>query len=317
MSSETRLTVGCGLYDRTLPLAGGRVRARGLALEWSALPPRELFNRVLQEEYAVGEMSLAYLSILRAAGDRRFVGLPIFLSRMFRHSALFVRGDSGLTAEQLRHKKIGVNNYTMTAAVWVRWMLRTDYGIAPGDVEWFTAVPSPVPTHASPPVRPVAGGEAALERMLLDGALDALVAVLPPKGYTEGKMRRLWPDSRAVERASAARHGIFPIMHTLVMRRPVYEANPWIAGSLFTAFSEAKELCYRNLLDTDAPHVTLPWLAGNVEEAQSLLGRDYWPYGLAANRKVLAAFWEELFLEGLVAKAPAPEEIFLDLEAGA
>jgi 4,5-dihydroxyphthalate decarboxylase len=125
----------------------------------------------------------------------------------------------------------------------------------------------------------------------------------------------LWADSRAAERASAEKHGIFPIMHTLVMRRSVYEENPWIAESLFDAFSEAKELCYEQLLDTDAPHVTLPWLSGNVEEARRVLGIDYWPYGLDANRKVLTTFLGELYAEGLIGNLQAPEDIFLPLDA--
>lgn len=315
MSIETRLTVGCGLYDRTLPLANGTVRAKGLALEWSSAPPQELFNAVLQGSYAVGEMSLAYLSIIHAAGDRRFVGLPVFPSRMFRHSALYVRSDSRLTSEDLRGKKIGVNSYTMTAAVWVRWLLRADYGIRPEDVTWYIGTASVVPTHSAPRAALVSGGQAELERMLLRGELDALLSVITPKDYAGGKLRRLWPDSRAAERAAAEKHGIFPIMHTLVVARSVYEEHPWIAESLFAAFSEAKELCYRQLLDTDAPHVTLPWLSGNVEEAQRLLGGDYWPYGLEANRKVLEIFLEELQAEGLVRNAPAVETIFLPLNA--
>jgi 4,5-dihydroxyphthalate decarboxylase len=314
MGSETRLTVGCGLYDRTLPLANGTIRAKGLALEWSSAPPQELFNEVLKEKYAVGEMSLAYLSIVRAAGDRRFVGLPIFPSRMFRHSALYVRSDSLLTAEALRGKKIGVNSYTMTAAVWVRWLLRTEYGISPEDMTWYIG-PSVVPTHSSPRASIVVGGRAELERMLLRGDLDILLSVIAPKDYAAGKLRRLWIDARAAERASAEKHGIFPIMHTLIMRRPLYEENPWIADSLFAAFSAAKELCYEQLLDTDAPRVTLPWLSGDVEEARRVLGMDYWPYGLDANRKVLTTFLDELYAEGLIGNLPAPDDIFLPLNA--
>jgi 4,5-dihydroxyphthalate decarboxylase len=261
-------------------------------------------------------MSLAYLSILHASGDRRFVGLPIFPSRMFRHSALYVRSDSQLAAEELRHKKIGVNSYTMTAAVWVRWLLRTEYCISPEDMTWYIG-PSVVPTHSMPPASIVEGGHAELERMLLGGDLDVLLSVITPKDYAKGKLRRLWADSRAAERASAEKHGIFPIMHTLVMRRSVYEENPWIAQSLFDAFSEAKELCYEQMLDTDAPHVTLPWLSGNVEEARRLLGTDYWPYGLNANRKVLMTFLDELYAEGLIGNLPAPDDIFLPLDAKA
>lgn len=314
MSPPLSLTVGCGLYDRTLPLAQGIIRPSGLNLEWSSLPPHELFDLVLEEKYSVGEMSLAYLSLLSAAGSNRFVGLPIFLSRMFRHSALFVRKDSALMPEQLRGKRIGVSNYAMTAAVWVRWLLREDYQILPEDLEWFAGAVSPVPIPSNPKVHVLRGGQVELERMLLAGDLDVLLSVIPPKSYVNGTVRRLWPNSREPERASAEKHKIFPIMHTLVMLRSVYEQHPWAAESLFNAFWEAKELCYKQLLDTDAPHVSLPWLCGNVEEAQSIFGRDYWPYGIKGNRRVLEIFFQELQLEGLVEKSPSVEQIFMSLE---
>lgn len=314
MSSPLSLTVGCGLYDRTLPLAQGIIQPSGLRLEWSSLPPHELFGLVLDEKYCVGEMSLAYWSLLSASGDTRFVGLPVFLSRMFRHSALFVRKDSSLMPAQLRHHRIGVSSYTMTAAVWVRWLLRADYQISPEELEWFVGGVSPVPVHLSPKVHLVRGGQAELERMLLAGDIDVLLSVIPPKSYVNGNVQRLWPNAREAERASAEKHKIFPIMHTLVMLRSVYEEHPSAAESLFSAFWEAKELCYKQLLDTDAAHVSLPWLSGNVEEAQSIFGRDYWPYGIKGNRRVLETFLQELQLEGLVETSPLLERIFLPLE---
>jgi 4,5-dihydroxyphthalate decarboxylase len=259
-------------------------------------------------------MSLAYLTLLSSSGDRRFVGLPIFLSRMFRHSALFVRNDFRIAPDQLRKKKIGVSSYTMTAAIWVRWLLRTDYQIAPEDLEWFVGAVSPVRIHSSPAVHLVPGGQAELERMLLAGDLDVLLSVVPPKSYLDGSVRRLWSNSREAERTAAEKHKIFPIMHTLVMLRSVYEQNPWAVESLFTAFWEAKELCYQQLLDTDAPQVSLPWLSGNVEEAQAIFGRDYWPYGMNANRRVLETFIRELQAEGLVETPPPLEQIFMPLE---
>ena len=137
MNSPLRLTIGCGLYDRTIPIAHGTIQPSGISLEWSSQPPQELFAQGLDEKYSVGEMSLAYLSLLSASGDDRFVGLPIFLSRMFRHSALFVRKDAHINPEKLRNKRIGVSSYVMTAAVWVRWLLRTDYQTSPEDLEWF------------------------------------------------------------------------------------------------------------------------------------------------------------------------------------
>jgi 4,5-dihydroxyphthalate decarboxylase len=314
MNSSLDLAIGCGLYDRTMPLVQGLIQPNGLTLKWNTLPPGEILGKVLEGQYAVGEMSLAYLSLLHAVGDRRFVGIPIFLSRMFRHSALFVKQGSRLDPKQLRRKRIGVSTYTMTAAVWLRWFLRTDYGIMPEDLRWVVGDISPVQIYSKPPVQIIPGGLYELERMLLADDLDLLLSVVPPTAYLDGRLRRLWVDSRAVERAAAEKHKLFPIMHTLVMLRSVYEQNPWAATSLFNAFCEAKDFCYQQLLDTDAPVVSLPWLCGNVEEAQKIFGKDYWPYGLKANLGVLEAFFHELELEGLVKDSPSVEQVFLNLE---
>jgi 4,5-dihydroxyphthalate decarboxylase len=318
-----RLSVGCGLYDRTLPLAQGTIVPAGLTLEWTALPPGELFKLVLEGRFSVAEMSLAYYSIMHAAGDRRFVALPIFLSRMFRHSSLYVRNGSELVAERLSGARVGVDSYTMTAAVWVRWLLRAEYGISHSDIKWFAGGMGPVPDRLRPKlpvnvlpnfqVEIVPEGQPRLEEMLVRGELDVLLSVIVPKCFLEGKARRLWPDYREREVATAREFGILPIMHTLVMDRALYEREPWAPKSLFDAFLQAKEMCYAQLLNTDTPIVTLPWLTGTADEARSIFGNDYWPYGLAKNAKVLDAFLGQLKIEGLLEKQPALDEMFLAL----
>jgi 4,5-dihydroxyphthalate decarboxylase len=318
-----RLTVGCGLYDRTLPLAQGVIVPAGVTLDWTALPPGELFKLVLESRFDVAEMSLAYYSIMHGAGDRTLVALPIFLSRMFRHSALYIRQGAELTAERLKGARVGVDSYTMTAAVWVRWLLNAEYRLFHSDIEWFAGGMGPVPDRFRPklpvkvvpnlPVEIVAEGQPRLEEMLVRGELDVLLSVIVPKCFVEGKARRLWPDYREREVATARKFGILPIMHTLVMDRALYEREPWAAKSLFDAFLQAKDICYEQLLNTDTPIVTLPWLAGSVDEARSIFGNDYWPYGLAKNAKVLDAFLGQLKIEGLLEKQPPLDEMFLAL----
>lgn len=311
-----RLSIGCGLYDRTLPLAQRVIEPAGLTLEWTSLPPHKLFKQALEGHFAVSEMSLAYYCITYAAGNRQFIALPIFPSRMFRHSSLYVRKESKIVPDQLRGARVGVYSYAMTAAVWVRWLLRTDYGIAPEEIHWFAGRMGPVPDRlrAMLPVKIVSGGETQLEDMLVSGELDVLLFTLLPQCFVEGKAGRLWPDYKEMEMAAGRKSGIFPIMHTLVIDRSLYEREPWIANSLFDAFLQAKDLCYKQLLDTDTPITTLPWLSGNVEEAKKILGEDYWPYGLAKNSSVIKTFLRELKTEGLLEIMPEPEEMFLPLD---
>ena len=148
--------------------------------------------------------------------------------------------------------------------------------------------------------------------MLADGEIDALVTARAPSTFHRepDKVRRLFPDYVAVEKQYFARTRIFPIMHTVVIRRDVYAANPWVAQSLYKALAAAKEWAYAMLGQTAAMPAMLPWSTAHVEEARREMGEDWWPYGLEANRHVLDTFLRYHHEQGLSKRRFAPEELF-------
>ena len=219
-----QLTLACGRYDRTQALIDGRVRPEGVELNYLALRPGETFWRQLNhEEFDASEMSLSSYTILRSEGDERFIALPVFPSRIFRHSAIYLKQDSRIERpEDLKGRRIGVGDYQMTAAVWVRGVLQHEYGVLPEDLRWVAGRPIRG-------IRPPQGvhlefSTASLEDMLERGEIDALVSVMLPRRLGAG-VRRLFPDFRKAEADYYRRTRIFPIMHTLALKRSVYEKS--------------------------------------------------------------------------------------------
>ena len=289
-------------------------------LNWVSLPSPETFWRMIQfEEFDASELSCANYFVLRSRGDTRFVAIPIFPSRTFRHSAVYVNPRAGIREPgDLKGKRVGVAEYPMTAAVWVRAFLQHDYGVRPTDVTWVTGGLEEAGRRDRVPVSPrgvriePAPPDRSLVQMLEDGEIDALVSVSTPSTLRAGSpnVARLFPDYPAVEADYYQRTGLFPIMHTLVLRREVYERHPWAAVSLFKAFSEAKEAAIERMLDTDSLSVTLAWSVGYAEQEQALLGPDIWPYGFEKNRRTLEALKTYLGEQGLLDSDFALEEVF-------
>ncbi len=242
---KLELTLACGRYDRTQPLLDGRVQPEGVNLTFLPLRPGETFWRMLNHgEFDVSEMSLSSYTILRSEGDTRFIAIPVFPSRVFRHSALYVRSNSGIEKpEDLEGKRVGVGDYQMTAAVWVRGLLTHEHGVAPEDIVWVTGKPirsikppDGIRLQSIPP-------DTTLETLLERGEIDALMSVMIPDGL--GKtVRRLFRDPRTVEIAYYNKTRIFPIMHTLVLKTSLYEAKPWLAATLYRAFCQARDLAH-------------------------------------------------------------------------
>src|SRR5438128_631095 len=255
-----RLTLACGRYDRTQALLDGRVRIEGVdELTYLALRPGETFWRMLNhEEFDASEMSLSSYTIQRSEGDERFIAIPVFPSRVFRHSAIYLKEESRIQRpEDLKGKRVGVGDYQMTAAVWVRGCLQHEYGVLPKDIQWVVGQPI---REIKPPegikLEFIPKGEV-MEEKLERGEIDALVSVMLPKSLGKG-VRRLFRDFRKVEFDYYRKTRIFPIMHTLALKRSVYEKNPWLAVSLYKAFCQARDLSYRWLYHTDALAVRLP-----------------------------------------------------------
>ncbi len=303
-----QLTLACGRYDRTQALIDGRVRPEGVdELNFLPLKPGETFWRQLNNmEFDASEMSLSSYTILRSEGDERFIAIPVFPSRVFRHSAVYLREDSPLEKpEDLKGKRVGVGDYQMTAAVWVRGFLQHEYGVRPEDISWVVGKPI---RAIKPPegIRlEVLSGAKTLEAMLEQGEIDALVSVMLPRKLGNG-VRRLFRDFRQVEAGYYRRTRIFPIMHTLALKRTVYEKHPWLAVSLYKAFCKARDLARHWLYDTDALPVTLPWVIDELEKSRDVA----WDYSVEGSRPTLEALVAYLDEQRLTRRRMQVAELF-------
>ena len=322
--SPLRLAVGCGDYDRTRALFTGFFQAKGIELDWkpSQEAAHELFVRVLRGEFDVSEMSTSGLTALIARGSDELVGLPVFTSRLFRHSFLFINSACGIERPRdLAGRRVGVTDYSITASVWIRGFMQHDYGVAPEQMTWFEG-PLDVPGHVVPlarqrpgnvQIQPIPPG-ATLSGLLEAGELDALVCAAVPDCFRRHSpnVRRMFPNYQEVEADYYRRTGIQPIMHTMVVRRNVYEQHPWVARSLYEAFERSKQMCYRWLEETGAPRTSLIWLQAHAAAEREIFGPDPWPYGVEANRKTLEALVTYAHEQGLAERLVAPEELFAE-----
>jgi 4,5-dihydroxyphthalate decarboxylase len=317
-----RLSFGCWNYDRTRALMDKSVVPDGIDLIYLNMPVEETFFRMLRHrEFDVAEMSLSSYVVSCFKEDRPFVAIPVFPSRFFRHSSIYVNADAGIREpKDLRGKRAGCPEYQMTAPVWIRGILSDEYGVRVHEVTHCTGgEESPnrsekIALSLPPSIRVERiGPDQTLSAMLRDGEIDALFTARKPSSYgrSDGKVRRLFENFVEVERDYFRRTGIFPIMHTVVIRREVYEANRWVAQSLYKAFCEAKRRTYEDLAETAALKATLPWLAAHIEEARREMGDDYWSYGFQPNRTTLETFLRYSYEQGLSKRLLKPEEIFV------
>jgi 4,5-dihydroxyphthalate decarboxylase len=311
------IVIACCTSDRTAELARNRISLDGAPYRVVSIDPgSEIFYRMFEyEEFDVAEMSLSTYATAVGQGDTRFVGLPIFLSRAFRHGTLFVAEDSDIThPAQLRGRRVGTSEYEMTAGVWTRGFLNDDYGLAASDVEWVTLRQEKVAgIPYDPAIRVVREPDIDLEDALVSGRLAALTYAAIPKRLGNG-IRRLFPDYAKTERDYYARTRIFPIMHIVVLRRAVYEEHPWLARSLYKAFSEARERALAHLYRAQALAVMLPNLVTAVEESRAAFGGNPWTYGLAENAHVLKSFTGYLVEQGLTKCELTPQDLFLPVQ---
>jgi 4,5-dihydroxyphthalate decarboxylase len=298
--ADLKLTFACWDYDRTRPLMDGRVKPEGIELEIRVLRPRETFQRMLEDrEFDVSEMSLASYTALKGRGECPFVAVPAALSRIFRHSCIYVRTGAGIaTPRDLRGKRVGTSQWSATALVFMRGMLQDDYGVKSEDMHWFMGG---LNSFIEPPLIALdlpswikldflSDGQT-LEQMFAAGELDALLSIYMPRLFEEGSpsIARLFPSYKEVEQEYYRRTRIFPIMHTVVLREEVYRAHPWAARSIYDALLKARDIAVDGLYDSDALRVALPWLLDHVEETRRVFGADYCAYGLEASRPTYEA----------------------------
>jgi 4,5-dihydroxyphthalate decarboxylase len=310
--SKIELTIACGRYDRTQALIDGRVQPEGVDLTYIALRPGETFWRMLNHgEFDASEMSLSSYTILRSEGDTRFVAIPVFPSRVFRHSSVYVRADSRIERpEDLKGRRVGVGDYQMTAAVWVRGFLAHEYGVMPEDIAWVVGSPVRAITPPEGVRLEVLPAGTTLEAMLERGEIDALASVMIPQALGT-TIRRLFRDPRAVEAAYYKKTRIFPIMHTFVLKTELYERKPWLAVSFYRAFCRARDLAFAHMYDTNALTVSLPWVVDEVERSRAIFGPEIWDYSIEGSRPTLDALVAYLDEQKLSRRRMRVEELFV------
>ena len=321
------LTMACGPYDRMDALARGILQPEGIALRYLAIQsPPEIFARMIKtRSFDVAEMSLAHYSIQRSRGDFPYVAIPVFPSRVFRHGYIFVAKSSGIReAKDLAGKRVGVQEYRQTAGVWVRGILRDDYGVDLDSIHWLEGGVNEArgPDHEMD-LRP--GGKLSLELippgrtlndMLEAGEIDAYFGARRPAALDKGRnVARLFPDYRAREKDYFARKRIHPIMHTLVIREELHGKHPWIAESLFKACQESKARALKDARFSGAQRFMLPWLYDEIAEMDALMGDDPWPYGVEPNRATLETFMRYLAEQHFLDKAPDVDALFAPVVA--
>lgn len=319
MNQRLTLRLACWDYDRTRPLIDGRVKPEGIDLQISVMRPREAFTRMLErEEFDIAEVSLANYTQLKAKADTRFVGIPVALSRMFRHSCIYVRAGVGINhPKDLPGRRVGAVQVDSTGLIFIKGMLAHEYGITPDRIKWVLGGLEAPARGKLPP-----GGHGDVEMLgdtetlvnaFAGGAIDVIISNHIPSLYRarDPRMLRLFKDFKSVEQNYFKRTGIFPVMHTLAMRSSVHAAHPQAAAHIYEAFCRARDIAIDDLYDTDALRITLPWLIDHIDESRRVFGEDYWVYGAEANRKVWDTLSGYLVEQQLAARKPDLTELFV------
>jgi len=318
---EIPVTIACGNYDRTEAIRDGRVKVEGCAVTYLPLYPEEIFHRVFKfQEFDISEMSFSSYIRTVAAGTSAYTAVPAFVSRIFRHSGIYIRKGAGIEKpEDLRGKRIGVPEYQITAVVWMRGMMQHQYGVLPSEISWRGGGQEQAGRHERTPLKPIPGldlkpipEDRTLVGMLRDGELDALFTARAPSSFLnrEPHIARLFPNTRAAEQAYYKKTKLFPIMHLIGIRKLLTEKYPWLATSVYKAFCEAKALAMINLRDVNALMVTLPWLEAETHETAAIMGEDFWKYGIAENLPEIEALTKYIHEQGLADRRVKVEELF-------
>ena len=319
-TARLHLTLATTDYDHVRDLVNGAVRAEGIALTAFVLPVEEVFFRFIKNrEWDVSEMSFGKFIAYNALGNSPFIGIPVFPSRVFRHSAIYVRADRGIaTAKELEGKSVGIPEWAQTAGIYARGFLAETAGVDLTKIKWVQAGVNQagrdekVEFKLPPGIQYQQRLDSSLGAMLMSGEIDAAISAHPPDafGASGGKIVRLYPDYRRDEMAYHRATGIYPIMHVIAMRRAVFERYPWVAMNLFKAFDEAKRRSAERIADLTASRIPVPWSASIADEFAKDFGDDPFPYGLEANRKTLEAFCRFAHDQGVTAKKLSPDDLF-------
>ena len=318
--SKLSLSVAVRDYDRTRPMSDGEVQIDGVDPVFMALPPEEIFFRAFRRaEFDICELSMSSYTVKTAQGDCPYVGVPAFVSRTFRHTAIYVRTDRIKNPADLKGKRVGVPEYQLTANVWARAILEDDHGVKPSDIHWLRGglaeagrlekIPITLPKDVKLEDIPA---DRTLSDMLESGEIDGVIAPRVPTPFEQGHPHVGWlfPDPVAAAKDYFKRTGIFPIMHLIGVRRELAERHPWLPAAVFKAFAQAKAIALRKLSDTSSTKVTLPFVEERLLEARALMGEDFWSYGAEENRKTLETFLRHHHAQGLSPRRVKVEELF-------
>jgi 4,5-dihydroxyphthalate decarboxylase len=319
--SNLTLSLAYGDYDRTRPIFDGRVKIDGVDPVSMLLSPEEMFFRAFRnEDFDVSELSFSSYCVKLAREESHYVAIPVFLSRAFRHTSVYIRTDKGINSpEDLKGRRIGIAEYQLTANVWVRGILEDDYGVKPSDIHWVRGGmdtpgrPEKIKVDLPDDVKMTQAPDGAtLNQMLIDGEIDGFIGPRWPKCFNEGHphVGRLFTDSISAAEDHYKRTSIFPIMHVLGVRKSLAEQHPWLPGALLKAFSQSKKMALDALSDTSATKVTMPFVEDTLDRAKNLLGDDLWPYGVAPNRKVIETFLDYHYRQGLSPRKLSIDELF-------
>jgi 4,5-dihydroxyphthalate decarboxylase len=323
LSNTKTLTVGCGAYDRTWPLIASRTKIEGFELDWEILPPEQAFLRgMVQQEFDLAEMSFSTYMLQVSRGNNPYVAIPVFPSRAFRHSAIYISTNAGIEKpEDLKGRVIGVPEYQLTANLWARGILSDEYGVRAEDVTWAIGdievvgrkekVPVDLPDHI--PHYQI-GAEETLWGLMQEGKVDAIIAPRAPAALTEGHpgIRRLFTDVKKAEQDYYKKTGIFPIMHLFGIRKDVLAESPQLPGLLYKAFDDARAHAVQELHQVAYFYIMLPWLVDNIKEVDDIMGKDYWTYGMENNREVIEMMCRYSYEQGISSRLLKAEELFVD-----
>ena len=319
------ITMASGDYDRTRALKDGRVRVEGCAVTYTNVEPNELFRRNLRaQEFDVSEMSFSTYVVQREQNKAAYTAIPVFLSRAFRHSAIFVRTDRIHSPADLKGKRIGTPEYFTTMLVWLRGLLSDEYGVQPSDLRWRIGgqeQPTKEPPGLSTPeagidIEAIPTGKT-LSAMLAEGEIDALFSARPPSCFQHAPhIARLFPDYRTTEQIYFKKTGIYPLMHAVGIRSSLVRQYPQLPAALYGAFLAAKQRALADLERLAAFAVTLPWVEAEYRATQAVLGPDIWPYGIAENQKAIDTLCRYLHEQGFTQRMMKPDELFASIGNG-
>ena len=320
--SKLTISLACVDYDRTHAIFDGRVQVEGCDVVAVPMAPEEAFHRAFKyQEFDVTELSMSSYMNVQSRDGSPYVGIPAFVSRLFRHSSIYIRTDRGIEKpEDLKGKTIGVPEYQMTAALWVRGFLRDEYGVMPEDISWRNGgleeggreerAPLHLPDNID--LQSISKDETLAEH-LDDGKLDALISARAPSSYhSNDKIDRLFPDYKTAEQAYYAKTGMFPIMHLVGIRRSIVEKHPWLPVNVYVAFLKAKRLCYEEMEEVGHLAHTMPWPVYELEQVRKLMGDDHWRYGIQENAKEIEAMIRYSYDQHLSVRELTVEDLFAE-----